>query len=148
MLVVTGNPLTLLHFARATPGNRMLYLTCNQAVREAVAQKIPFTVESKASHHLALPGFGRSLGFRLTCRLHITNIAGLLNTCRRALARTTQGTLNLLQRSACAYPGLRGMTLLKIPGTAQVLQRVAINNLVRAWMNTPEMTEENDAPVA
>ncbi|HEI8505916.1 TPA: ATP-dependent helicase [Serratia marcescens] len=90
----TGKTSTLVRFAQANPGRRMLYLAYNRAVRDEAEQKFPFNVECKTSHQLAWPNFGRHYQQRLTANLRITDVARQLNTRHWPLARTSIMTFN------------------------------------------------------
>lgn len=90
----TGKTSTLVRFAQANPGRRMLYLAYNRAVRDEAEQKFPFNVECKTSHQLAWPNFGRHYQQRLTANLRITDVARQLNTRHWPLARTSITTFN------------------------------------------------------
>lgn len=102
----TGKTSTLVRYALANAGSRMLYLAYNRAVRDEAEQKFPFNVECKTSHQLAWPGFGRPLSSRLTGSLRITDVARLLNSRHWALARNALETLNHFLCSADTEPGI------------------------------------------
>lgn len=96
----TGKTSTLEAYALANPGERMLYLAYNRAIREESERRFPYNVECKTFHQLAWPGFGRHLQARLATSLRVTDIARLLNTRHWLLARSALSTLNTFLYSA------------------------------------------------
>lgn len=76
----TGKTSTLVRFALANLGTRMLYLVYNRAVSDDAEQKSPFNVECKTPYQLARPNFGIHYQQWLTGNLRLNEVTRQLNT--------------------------------------------------------------------
>jgi len=106
----TGKTTTLVKFSLNNPGERILYLAFNRAIRDEAISKFPRNVECKTSHQLAYAAIGRQYAHKLTNNLRLTDIANALPSPNWTMARDVMAALNAFITSAeqrildCHFP--------------------------------------------
>ncbi|KTS76438.1 DNA helicase [Pseudomonas oryzihabitans] len=96
----TGKTTTLVGYANAHSGVKMLYLCYNKSVEMVAKNRFPQNVTCKTAHGLAYAVYGTQYQHKQAGNLRITEVARVLDTQDWELARDVVNTLNTFMASS------------------------------------------------